>query len=91
MDVVLYGTDAGCGAYANKLFKADYDRGEYHVVQSPQAEVKYPHCDRFHNFVNALLGREELCCTMDQALAVQAILDAIYESGRTGASVKIEI
>ena len=91
MDVTLYGTDAGAGAYANKLYRADYDKGEYHVVQSPAADVKYEHCDRFHNFINALLGREELCCTTQHALAVQAILDGIYQSSQTGASVDIAL
>ena len=90
-DVTLYGTEAGAGAYANKLYKADYDKGEYHVVQSPQAAVRYEHCDRFHNFINALLGREELCCTPQQALAVQAILDGIYQSSETGQPVDLTL
>ena len=90
-DVVLYGTDAGAGAYSNKLYHADYDTGEYVVTQNAAAEIRYPHCDRFHNFINALLGREELCCTADQALAVQAILDGIYESSKTGKPVDLKL
>lgn len=89
MDVSLYGTEAGAGAFSNRIFHFGSEPGEYQVVQNPSAAVRYEHCDRFHNFINALLGREELCCTLPQALAVQAVLDAIYESSRRGQAVAI--
>jgi predicted dehydrogenase len=92
MDVQLYGTEAGAVAYGNKLFRfADAEIGRYEVIQGPAGgKVKYEHCDRFHNFINAVLGREETCVTTRQALAVQSILDAIYESASTGQAAAIK-
>ena len=51
--------------------------------------IEYEHCDRFHNFINAVLGREEKCCKDHEVLAVQKVLDAIYESSKTGKQVDI--
>lgn len=91
MDVQLFGTEAGAVAYSNKLFRyADPKVGEYEVIQKPAGgKVRYEHCDRFHNFINGVLGREELCVKPEQSLAVQSILDAIYESARTGQASQI--
>ena len=47
------------------------------------------HANRFHNFIGAVLGTEELCVSPAQALAVQRILDAIYESSRLGREVML--
>lgn len=87
-DVLLYGTEAGGGCYPARLFRPD-PAGGYAVIDAPKAEALYPHTDRFHNFFNAIRGIEPLCCTADQALAVQRVLDAIAESARTGRSVDI--
>ncbi|MEG0754098.1 MAG: gfo/Idh/MocA family oxidoreductase, partial [Angelakisella sp.] len=38
-------------------------------------------------FVNAVLGKGELCVLPEQAAAVTRILDAIYESAKTGKPV----
>lgn len=51
--------------------------------------MKYPHCDRFNNFVNAVLGKEQPCVTIDQALAVQTVLTGIYRSSAKGAEVDL--
>lgn len=81
-DVQLFGTDAGVRAFGNETYKPGED--SYLVQQGGGGTVKYEHCERFHNFFNAILGREELVTTPEQALAVQAILDAIYASSETG-------
>ena len=52
--------------------------------------LEYDHCDRFHNFINAVLGREEKCCKDEEVLTVQRVLDGIYESGRTGKQVRLD-
>ena len=52
--------------------------------------LEYEHCDRFHNFINAVLGREEKCCKDEEVLTVQRVLDGIYESGRTGKEVRLD-
>lgn len=91
MDVELYGTEASGAAYGDKLVKAGEGPGEYIVVQSPaMPELIYSHTSRFHNFINSILGTEEPGVTLDEALAVQRILDGIYESQRTGREVSLE-
>ena len=91
MDVELYGTEASGAAYADRLVKMGEGPGEYVVVQSPSVpELIYPHTSRFHNFINTILGTEQPCVTLDESLAVQRILDAIYESQRTGHEVSLE-
>ncbi len=62
---------------------------EFISNENPKAKVKFPHCDRFNNFVNAILGREQACVTIDQALAVQSILTGIYRSSAKGAEVDL--
>jgi predicted dehydrogenase len=51
--------------------------------------LKYPHADRFVNFFRAILGEEELCVTHEQALKVQRIIDAVYESSATRREVRL--
>jgi predicted dehydrogenase len=87
-DVQLFGTEAGASCYPAKLYKPTA-KGEYQVVENFDAPVRFAHCERFHNFINSLLGTEPLMTTIEQALAVQRILDAIYESSRTGSEVRI--
>ncbi|MEO6848327.1 MAG: Gfo/Idh/MocA family oxidoreductase [Chthoniobacterales bacterium] len=89
-DIHLYGTKGGALVMGDKLFKADPVTGDYLVIQEPKAALKYPHADRFHNFVNHLLGKEALCVTLEQALGVQRVLDAIAESSATGREVRLD-
>jgi len=51
--------------------------------------MAFPHQDRFHNFINFLRGEEELCVTMEQALMVQRLLDAVAQSAESGESVNL--
>ena len=88
-DVQLYGMQAGALALEGKLFRPDSETGEYLVVQGTSLPVRYPHGERFHNFINHLLGTEELCVPMAQAVAVQRILDALFESAATGREVNL--
>jgi predicted dehydrogenase len=89
-DVHLYGTEAGAHAMKGRIFRQDPETGEYLVVQNPKAEIRYPHCDRFHNFINHLVEGEELCVSLDQALTVQKILDAMAESAASGREVRLD-
>jgi len=88
-DVQLYGTEAGALAVSGKVFRPGDGGDGYAVIQDPAASVAFPHGDRFHNFINHLLGTEPLCVTLDQALAVQRILDALAESAVTGREVRL--
>ncbi len=90
MDVRLYGTEAGAGLYPARLFRNDPMREDYDVVEKPRAAVPLPHADRFHNFINAIRGEEKLLVSLEQALCVQRILDAIYASARDGAEVRLD-
>ena len=93
----IFGTDAGGGAAPSRFFRPQAEGDEYDVfdLDEPTGEfadvpVMYEHCERFHNFINAVLGREELCCKVEQSLVVQQVLDAIYESAKTGRQVEID-
>jgi len=88
-DVVLYGEDAAMAVYADRLFQPG-ENGEYHVIQSAATpEIAYPHGSRAHHFINVLLGDEPAIIDLDQALAVQRILDGIYESATTNSEVML--
>ena len=88
-DVLLYGSEGGASIYGDKLFRNGAAKGEYDIVQAPRAEVPFPHANRFHHFINVVLGREASCVTLDQALAVQRILDGIYASAASGREIVI--
>ena len=89
VEVELYGTEAGGHVYANKVFRKDSTLGAHYTVENSKVTTPFPHKDRFHNFINHLHGTEDLCVTMEQALVVQRILDALAESARTGGSVQL--
>ena len=90
-DVHLYGTEAGARAYPSKVF--EYGEEEYVVKEGADLddiEIALPHCERFHNFFNAILGEEEPLTSVQEALTVQSLLDAIYESCATGKEVRLD-
>lgn len=89
MDVQLFGTEAGAHVMDARVFKRDAESGEYRSAEEISADVRFAHGERFDNFTNHLLGTEELCVTLDQALAVQRILDALAESSATGREVRL--
>lgn len=89
MNVTLHGSEAGAGLYPGELYRYGSEKGAYETSTLAEAPLTYPHANRFHNFIGAVLGTEELCVTPAQALAVQRILDAIYESSRTGREVTL--
>lgn len=89
VEVELFGTEAGGQVYAGKVFRHAPELGAHYTVEKVNAPLAFPHKERFHNFINHLLGTEPLCVTMEQALVVQRILDALAESARTGGSVSL--
>lgn len=88
MNVELFGTEAGASLYPAEVYRFS-DIAEYEVAKNIKADIKYKHCCRFANFTKAVLGEEEVCAKVEQSLAVQKILDAIYESSKTGKEVRI--
>ncbi|HSI86512.1 MAG TPA: Gfo/Idh/MocA family oxidoreductase [Candidatus Methylacidiphilales bacterium] len=89
-DVQLYGTKGGAIAKGGRFFRPNSETGEYTITQDPAVPIRYPHCSRFHNFINHLLTGEELCVPITQALAVQRILDGLGESAATGREVRFD-
>ncbi|TNF79211.1 MAG: Gfo/Idh/MocA family oxidoreductase [Gammaproteobacteria bacterium] len=88
-DVVAYGEDAGLAVYGNQLFEPG-DGNEYRIVQNPTTPaIAYPHCSRAEHFINVLLGDETPVIDLNQSLAVQKILDGIYESAATGKEIQL--
>ncbi len=89
-NVELFGTEAGATARPAKIYRfGKNEESQYEIIDQVKAPIPYPHCERFHNFINHLLGKEELCVKIEEALAVQKILDAIAESSRTGKSIDL--
>ena len=89
VEVDIFGTEAGGSVFGGKLYRRNEAADAHIIVDSPNAPIAFPHCDRFHNFINPLLGDEELCVTLEQALTVQRILDALALSSSSGREVLI--
>lgn len=88
-DVIAYGEDAGLAVYSNRLFEPG-EGNEYRIVQNPQSPpIAYPHCSRAEHFINVLLGDEAPLIDTHQALAVQRVLDGVYESAATGREIQL--
>jgi predicted dehydrogenase len=89
MNVVVHGSEAGAGCYPGELYRFGAEGTGYETAKLAETPLDYPHANRFHNFIGAVLGTEKLSVTPEQALAVQRILDAIYESSRLGREVML--
>jgi len=90
-NVEVFGTEAGATLRPARLFRAGTGSpSAYEIIDQIDVPLKMPHQDRLHNFINHLLGKEELCVTPEQALVVQRILDGIGESNRTGREVRLD-
>jgi predicted dehydrogenase len=89
VNVELHGTEAGATCYPAEVYRFDAQLGASVNVGSLNPAIKYPHKERGVNFVRAVLGEEAPCVTIDQALKVQGILDAIYQSAKEGREVRL--
>jgi predicted dehydrogenase len=89
MNVTVHGSEAGAGCYPGEIYRFGSEPGSYETATLAATPLAYPHGNRFHNFIGAVLGSESLCVSPEQALAVQRILDAIYESSRLGHEVML--
>lgn len=85
--IELFGTEAGASLSPAKLFRPGSKPNDYHAVEIGSRPNPFPHGNRFHNFINHLRGKEPLAMNLEQALAVQSILDGVSESSRTGREV----
>jgi predicted dehydrogenase len=87
--IELYGSEGGLSVFPNQLHRPAADGSFVTAHGLPTGPVALPHCSRAHHFVNVLLGREESVVHVSEALAVQRILDGIYESAATGREVML--
>ena len=85
----VFGTDAGATTHPPRVFRRNPIRENYEVIDDVRADIRYPHECRFSNFINHICSGEDLCVTIEQALAVQKILDAIAVSCASGREVVI--
>lgn len=86
--IELFGDTAGLSVFRNELYRNEAERSFATLQGLPPGPVALPHGNRVHHFVNVLLERERPVVDCQQALAVQRILDGIYESGRSGREVR---
>jgi len=87
--IELHGETAGLSVFRNELYRRDAVPSFITQQGLPPGPLEFPHGSRVHHFVDVLLGRVAPVVTTTQALAVQRVLDAIYESARSGAEVKL--
>jgi len=83
----LYGTEAGAVMPNLQLFRKT-DHG--YSVESISTTMTMVNHNRMAHFVECLLGKEKPYVKPSESLAVQKILDAIYQSARTGREVRIK-
>jgi len=88
-NVEIFGTEAGAQVYPGEVYRFDRELGAHVAAGSMKVPLKYPHANRFVNFIRAILGEEELCVTPEQALKVQRIIDAVYESSAARREVRL--
>ncbi len=83
----VLGTDAGL--LLNPLRLVRPGKNGY-ITEEVAASTPLAHENRMVHFIDVLLGQAEPYVTTDQSLAVQKILDAIYQSAATGREVRIK-
>jgi len=88
-NVELHGTEAGAKLYPGEVYKYDKVAKAPYEVTNLKPVLAWPHCDRFVNFVKSITGEEKPGVTLDQALKVQGVLDALYRSAREGREVRL--
>lgn len=84
----ISGVDGGLSVYPFELYQPRLG-----TFMKSDAEVEHNETKagfaQAENFVNSCLGKAELVVKPEQALKVTKIIDAIYQSSKTGSSVKL--
>jgi predicted dehydrogenase len=89
MDVELFGTEGGATIYPPRLYRSGKGDGEYEIIEPQGVKIDRPHCCRHADWIDGILKRRKPICTLEQAVVIQKILDAIYKSSETGKEVRI--
>lgn len=85
--VELFGTAAGADALKGKIFRYGKEAGEYEVVEPQNVTLRHPRLNRQYHWLDVIAGLDEPDIKVEESLVVQSILDAIYESAKTGREV----
>lgn len=90
--VELFGTEGGANVFPKpKIFRYNKkQKGEYEIVEPQNVKIAQPECNRHVDWLNTILGKGKPMCTVEQALVVQKILDAVYKSSGSGREVRIK-
>ena len=88
-NVELFGTEAGALVYPGEIYSYDRSLAAPVNIAEIGLALAYPHKNRFVNFVRSILGEETPCVTNEEALKVQRIIDAVYESAATRREVRL--
>jgi predicted dehydrogenase len=88
-NVELFGTEAGALLAPLKIFHPSRRKGEYDVVSPQNVKIPHPYENRHANWLDAILGKDKPLCTMEQALVVQKIIDAVYASSASGREIRL--
>jgi len=88
-NIEIFGDKAGLQLSPLRLCRYGKKKGEYEVVEPQNVKPVVPYDDRFINWLDAILKKTKPICTLDEALMVQKLLDAIYKSSETGKEVRI--
>jgi predicted dehydrogenase len=83
----IFGTEAGLKLPPLEMYK---DTPDGYKVEPVEALPPLVDTNRMAHFIDVLLGKAEPFIKPTESLALQKILDAIYESSRTGHEVRID-
>lgn len=84
----LYGTDAGVVLPPLRFYRCS-SRG--YTTELIECSTPYADPDRMVHFVDVVLGKAKPHVKIEESVAVQRILDGIYESAETGKEVRFDI
>lgn len=85
----LFGPEAGAIVYPGEIYTHDKVLNAPADITGLGTPLAYPHCNRFVNFVKAIRGEEKPCVTPEEALKVQRVIDAVYESAASRREVRL--
>lgn len=66
------GSEAGAGLYPGELCRFGTEPGVYETSTLAETPLAYPHQNRFHNSIGAVLGTETLCVRPSRRSACSA-------------------
>jgi predicted dehydrogenase len=84
--VQVYGTEGGGQVFPVKICKPGAT--SYDIITPEGVKLPYPE-ERLHHFIECVLDGKKPMVAPEQSLAVQKILDGIYQSAKTGKEVRL--